>query len=121
MKLCLDGLTLTINDGVTALVASDERGRRRLRRALVQSVHGRWDRLLLDERTSRVDAVEGPPLVMICAHRMRGVSRLADRVVMLEAAGVRFEGSLADFCTRPDGSSDEPEDAFLRRLFAAGA
>ena len=118
MKLPLDDLTLTILPGVTALVAANETARTRLRRSLVGALHGRLDVLLLDERTSRVESVEGPPFVVVAGQRMRGVSTLADRVVVLERGGVRFAGSLAEFCTRPDGSQDDPESAFLRRLFA---
>jgi len=41
------------------------------------------------------------------------------RVVMVEDEHVRFDGSLDVFCTRPDGTREEPEAAFLRRMFEA--
>ena len=41
------------------------------------------------------------------------------RVVMVEDEVVRFDGSLEAFCTRPDGTRDEPESAYLRRMFEA--
>lgn len=119
MKLSVERQILTIPKGVTALVASEETARCRLRRALVQAVHGRLDAVLLDERTSRVESVAGPDYVLICGQRMRGVSQLADRVVMLERGGVRFAGTLEQFCTRRDGSTELPESAFLRWQFAA--
>jgi hypothetical protein len=40
------------------------------------------------------------------------------RVVLHEDDAVRFDGSLEEFCRRPDGTWDDPEGAFLRRLFA---
>jgi len=119
VELRVDHLTLQIENGVTALVATDEAARFRLRRDLVRAVHRRLDVLLLDERTSSVEAVEGPPVVLVCAERMTGAGSLAGRVVLLEHGRVRFDGSLATFCTRLDGSRDDPGSALLRWRFAA--
>ena len=125
----LVGLADRSGDKVSALSGGMVR-----RLALAQALVGRPDVLLLDEPTTGLDPEQRAavrallsdprwqaPITLVSSHLMEDVGVLADRVLMVDAGSVLFGGSLVEFCTRPDGSSDEPEAAFLRRLFGAAS
>jgi ABC-2 type transport system ATP-binding protein len=121
------GLADRSGDKVAALSGGMQR-----RLALAQALVGGPDVLLLDEPTTGLDPEQRAvvrelladpqrqaPITVVSSHLMEDVGVLADQVLMVDAGTVLFAGSLTSFCARPDGTSDEPEAAFLRRLFEA--
>ena len=76
--------------------------------------------LRCDDLTVTVEHDPSLPVLVVCATRSGDSRRRSETVVMVENARVRFNGTLAEFCTRPDGTTDDVEGAFLRRMFEAG-
>ncbi|MCX6396796.1 MAG: ATP-binding cassette domain-containing protein [Propionibacteriales bacterium] len=102
------------------------------RLALAQALLTRPDVLLLDEPTTGLDPEQrvvvrelladdrfGARIAVVSSHVMEDVESLADRVVLLDGGEVGFAGPLTDFCRADDGTVQDAETAFVRRLVGA--
>lgn len=120
--------TLGLADRGSDRVASLSGGMVR-RLALAQALLARPQVLLLDEPTTGLDPEQrmlvrelladerfSAEVTVISSHVMEDVESLADRVLLLDGGVVGFEGTLDDFRTADDGTQEDAEAAFVRRL-----
>lgn len=102
------------------------------RLALAQALLSRPDLLLLDEPTTGLDPEQrvvvrelladdrfGAAITVVSSHVMEDVESLADRVVLIDAGSLVFDGPLKEFCQVPGGVLEDAESAFVRRLVGA--
>jgi len=107
---------------VLALVGLDERatvkvrrlsGGQRRRLAIAQAMIGSPDLLILDEPTTGLDPEQRASLrsilssvdgaVLLSTHQTEDVSALCDRVVVLDAGHVRFDGAVSELLATANG------------------
>ncbi|MGA4668869.1 ATP-binding cassette domain-containing protein [Propionibacteriaceae bacterium Y1923] len=101
-----------LGERATARVRALSGGQRR-RLAIAQALIGTPDLLILDEPTTGLDPEQRaglrgilssqPGTVLISTHQTEDVSALCDRVIVLDAGRVRFDGTVADLLRTAEG------------------